>query len=194
MKNFLQIASNVPVLPLLLALARAEKAHGIWREDTFLRDYPQGPFGDTESVILRFPPRTVHETEEALAQHLANVDQHENVDQPPFKELHEARPLVFNLMAFVQGERLGRVMINKLRPGGRIYPHADTPVHAKYWDRFHICIQGGPGANIRCGDEHVNMRPGEIWWFNNEIEHEVTNNSADDRIHMIVDIRTSKPL
>lgn len=193
MKNFLQVASNVPVVSLVLALARAEKAHGIWKEDTYLRDYPQGPFANTESVILRFPPRTVHETEEALAQHLANFDQHENVDLPPFKELAEARPLVFNLMAAVQGERLGRVMINKLVPGGVIFPHADTPVHAMYWDRFHICLQSQPGSNFRCGDEWVNMKAGDIWWFNNAIEHEVLNNSADDRIHMIVDIRTSKP-
>lgn len=193
MKNFVQIASNVAVIPLVLALARAEKAHGIWKEDAYLRDYPQGPFANTESVILRFPPRSVHETEEALREHLANFDQHENFDLPPFKELAEARPLVFNLMAFVQGERLGRVMINKLVPGGVIYPHADTPVHAKYWDRFHICLQSAPGSNFRCGDEWVNMKAGDIWWFNNEIEHEVINNSADDRIHMIVDIRTSKP-
>jgi hypothetical protein len=36
------------------------------------------------------------------------------------------------------------------------------------------------------------MAPGEAWWFDNAQEHEVINNSADDRIHMIVDIRTSK--
>jgi len=31
---------------------------------------------------------------------------------------------------------------------------------------------------------------GEVWWFDNTQEHEVMNNSADDRIVMIVDIRT----
>lgn len=193
MKNFLRIGSGVAVGSVLLALQRLQKSHGIWQADTFLRDYPQGPFGDTESVILRFPPRTVHETEEALRQHQAHFDQHENVDQPVFKDLPEARALVFNLMAAVQGERLGRVMINKLRPGGRIFPHADTPVHAEYWDRFHIVLQSAPGSNFRCGDETVHMDNGEVWWFNNRLEHEVTNNSTDDRIHMIVDVRTSKP-
>ena len=38
----------------------------------------------------------------------------------------------------------------------------------------------------------VNMLTGEIWWFNNQAEHEIINNSADDRIHLIVDIRVSK--
>lgn len=192
MRNFMRLGTGAAVAPLLLALHRFEKSRGIWREDTYLRDYPQGPFGDTESVILRFPPRSVHETEEAVKNHLANVDQHENVDQDVFKLLPEARSLVFGLMAAVQGERLGRVMINKLRPGGRIFRHADTPEHALYWDRHHIVLQAGPGVVFKCGDEQVSMVTGETWWFDNSQEHEVLNNSADDRIHMIVDIRTSK--
>lgn len=193
MKNFIRIATNVPVIGLLLAIQRLEKSHGVWKVDTYLRDYAQGPFENTESIILRFPPRSVHETEAALKEHSAQFDQHENIDQPIFKDLPEARPLIFNLMGAVEGERLGRVMINKLIPGGVIYPHADTPVHAEYWDRFHVCLQSAPGSSFRCGTETIGMQPGDIWWFNNRLEHEAINNSAEDRIHMVIDIRTSKP-
>lgn len=192
MKYLQKIGSGVDVLPLLMAITRANKAGGIWREDTYLRDYAQGPFRDTESIILRFPPRSVHETEEALAAHMANFDQHENVDQPVFAGLPEARPLIFGLMAGVQGERLGRCMINKLNPGGVIYPHADTPVHAQYWDRYHIVLKSSPGSIFTVGTEQVFMNTGEVWWFNNEIEHNVANNSAEERIHLIVDIRTRR--
>ncbi len=193
MNNFERIATNVDVTALNLALHRHDKSHGIWKADTFLRDYPQGPFGDTESVILRFPDRSVHATEEALKAHVAEFDQHENYDQPIFKALPEARGLIFPLMAMVQGERLGRCLINKLKVGGKVFPHADTPVHADYWDRFHIVLSSSPGCNFRCVDETVYMRTGDVWWFNNSLEHEVLNNSADDRIHLVVDIRTSKP-
>lgn len=193
MKHFLRIASGVETAPLLLALHRLDKMGEIWKEDTYLRDYPQGPFGDTESVILRFPPRSVHETEEALAAHLANFDQHECIDYPNFKQIPEARGLIYNLMAAVQGERLGRCIINKLKPGGQIYPHPDTAAHAEYYDRFHIVLQAGVGSLFTCEDEQVNMRTGEVWWFNNRLMHDVINNSADDRIHLVVDIRTSKP-
>lgn len=192
MKNFLCLAQGVNVLPLLMAIYRLEKSHGIWKEDRYLRDYPQGPFGNTESIILRFPPRTVFETEAALREHEAHFDQHENVDQPVFKSLPEARPLIFGLMAAVQGERLGRCIINKLNPGGVIYPHADTPVHAEYWDRHHIVLKSQPGSNFRCGNETVFMNTGEIWWFNNKLEHEVVNNGSEERIHMIVDIRCAR--
>lgn len=189
MRNFMLIASGVDVLPLNLAIKRMPE---LWKVDTYLRDYPQGPFGDVESIMLRFPVRTVHETEEALRQAVVTIDQHENIDYPPYKTLPEARPLIMQLMARVGGERLGRCMINKIQPGGRINPHADTPSHTDYYTRFHIVLQSTPGVVFRAGDEHVYMAPGEVWWFDNKQEHEVINNSATDRIHLIVDIRTSR--
>lgn len=189
MQNFLLTNRGVDVMPLLLAIKRRPD---LWREDTYLRDYPQGPFGEVESIILRFPPRTVHETEAELQKHLVTIDQHENIDYPPYKKLIEARPLVMSLMSYVGGERLGRVMINKLAPGGRIFPHADTPAHATYWDRFHIVLESYPGVDFRCGEEHVYMAQGDVWWFQNLVEHEVHNSSDGDRIHLIVDIRTSQ--
>lgn len=185
----MRLSSGIDTTPLLLAVMRRPE---MWKEDTYLRDYPQGPFGQIESIILRFPPRTVHETEEALKQHLANFDQHENVDQPVYKLLPEARPLVMNLMHYVGGERLGRVIINKIAPGGVIYPHADTPSHAEYYSRFHIVLKSAPGVVFRCDDERAYFEPGSVFWFNNKLEHEVINNSEDDRIHMVVDIRTSR--
>ena len=192
LNNFLKLAAGAEVTQLMLAIHRHEKDSAIWKEDTYLRDYPQGPFGDCESIILRFPPRSVHETEEALKKHLETFDQHECVDYPVYKILPEARPLISGLMTFVQGERLGRIIINKIKPGGVIYPHADTPAHAKYYDRFHVVLSSSPGVMFRAGDERVYMETGSVWWFNNALEHEVINNSADNRIHMVVDIRTSK--
>lgn len=192
MRNFYKVGDNLQVGSLMLALQRHEKASNIWKEDTYLRSFPQGPFGDCESVILRFPTRTQHETEEALKGHLKDFDQHECYDTDAFKLLTEARSLVFGLMAFVQGERLGRVVINKLKPGGVIYPHSDGEEHAKYYDRFHIVLHSSPGVVFRAESEKVYMATGEAWWFNNAVEHEVINNSADDRIHLVIDIRTSK--
>jgi hypothetical protein len=180
MKNF-HLMANINIVPLMIQVARQAD---LWKADTYLRDYPQGPFGDTETIFLRFPPSSVTDMERSTK------DQHECVWMDGALHLPAARQMIFNLMATVEGERLGRVMINKLRPGGRIYPHADTPMHAEYWDRFHIVLQSLPGNNFRCGDETIHMRTGEVWWFQNAVEHEVVNNSADDRIHMIVDIRT----
>lgn len=188
MKNFLQIASGIDVMPLLMAIKRRPE---LWKADTYLRDYPQGPFGDTETIMLRFPVKTTVETQAELEAYGKSDAQHESVDQPAYLKLPEARPIVFGLMARVQGERLGRVMINSLRPGGSIFPHADTDAHASYYTRHHVVLETSPGAIIRCGDETIHMSACSVWWFNNALEHEVQNGGSCDRLHMIVDIRTS---
>lgn len=188
MRNFLKIGEGLQVMPLLAALARKPE---LWREDTYLRDYPQGPFGDVDSIILRFPKRIIAATQEEAEQHLLSTDQHESIDTPSYAQLPEARGLAMPLMSYVGGTRLGRVIINRIRPGGRITPHCDTPDHADYYERHHIVLQSAPGVVFRCEDEQVYMGTGEAWWFNNALEHEVINNSATDRIHLIVDVRVA---
>lgn len=170
------------VLPLLFQIQRQPN---LWKVDTYLRDYPQGPFEDVETIFLRFPPASVTEIERS------SKDQHECVWMDGAIHLTAARGIIFGLMNRVDGERLGRVMINKIRPGGRIFPHADTPIHAEYWQRFHCVLQSSPGCTFRAGDEVRQWPVGTIFWFDNSQEHEVINNSSDDRIHLIIDIRTS---
>ena len=126
MKNFQQLFTFDPAL-LLNQITRLPK---LWKEDTYLRDYPQGPFHDTETIFLRFPPASVTEMEQSQR------DQHECINMDGMIHLPAARQLIYSLMARVEGERLGRVMINKLRPGGQVYPHADTPSHADFFARL----------------------------------------------------------
>lgn len=182
MRNFLRLAQGADVQPLLMQIIRQPN---LWKADSYLRDYPQGPFNDVDTIFLRFPPCSVTELERS------KKDPHECVWMDGAIHLPAARRMIFSLMASMEGERLGRVMINRIRAGGRIYPHADTPEHADYWDRVHFVLQGLPGAVFRCGDEQVQMATGDVWFFRNELEHEVHNNSAADRIHMICDIRTA---
>jgi aspartyl/asparaginyl beta-hydroxylase len=178
-KNF-QAIGTADTIPLMHEIQRQP---GLWKADTYLRDYPQGPFGDCETIFIRFPPASVSELERG------EKDQHESVWMDGAIHLPAARDIIFNLMGRVRGERLGRCMVNKLSPGGRIYPHADTPAHAAYWDRYHVVLQSGPGCLFRCGGEEVTMPVGQVWWFAHALEHEVINNSKEDRVHLIVDIR-----
>lgn len=184
MKNFQALYVMDPI-PLLHQIQRQPQ---LWKADTYLRDYPQGPFGDTDTIFLRFPPASVTELERS------QKDQHECVWMDSMISLPAARRMIMDLMAKVDGERLGRCMINRLQVGGRVYPHADTPVHANYWDRYHLVLQSSPGCDFRCGEEHVYMPPGQVWWFQNAVEHEVVNNGAIERLHMIIDIRHSEPV
>ncbi len=192
MRNFLQLATNVNVLPALLAIQRRPD---LWTADTYLRHYPQGPFEDIDSIMLRFPEKVTVDTEEKAELYRTNMlpgfDQHESIDYPAYAALPEFRPLVQHFFGLVGGTRLGRVMVNRIRPGGRIFPHADTKAHTDYYTRFHLVLQSKPGVRFLAGDEEVYMGTGEFWWFDNKQVHEVINNSDTDRIHMVMDARCS---
>jgi hypothetical protein len=199
MRNFQRIASGVNVTPLMLAISRRPD---LWTEDTFLRHYPQGPFGMVDSIMLRFPEKVVFEDTDQAEQErklalyktnqLPGFDQHESIDYPAYAKLPEARDIVMNVFAAVRGERLGRVMINRISPGGTIYPHEDTPEHCRYYSRFHVVLQSAPGVDFRAGTETAYWEAGAVFWFNNALEHEITNRSDVDRIHLVMDARCSR--
>lgn len=196
MKYFLKIADNINILPVLMKLQQNPQ---FWHEDTYLRTFPQGPFGEIDSIICRFPPRAVAATQEEADALMATpgYDQHECEDLPIYGKLPEVRQLVMNLFGFVGGTRLGRVIINRVKPGGQIFKHADTIDHANYWHRHHICLQSAPGVEFTAGDENIWIAPGQAYWFDNgkggpddvRPEHSVMNKSETDRIHLVVDIR-----
>jgi len=191
MKHYFTLATGIDTMPLMASIARQPE---LWKEDTYLRNFPQGPFGDTETIMLRFPRQVKLRSERALEKYKANrlpgYDQHESIFYPAWNRLPEAHAHVFALMNAVRGVRLGRVMINKIRPGGRIFRHRDTPEHTARWRRHHLVLRGRPGVVLSVGDEHVPMHTGSLFWFDNREEHEVVNNSDDDRISMVIDIQT----
>lgn len=178
MKNFLQVAHGVDVLPLLLALQHHPE---LWDKEDIRKTFAEdSPHREVSDILLRFSdPKSKDIGDELVCE-----------NTPAMWVLPQARQLVMGLMARVEGVMLGRVMVTRLGPGKRIYPHADVlGRYANTYKRFHIVLQSGPGCVFRAGDEQVQMRPGEIWDFNAHAEHEVVNGSAVERIHLIADIR-----
>lgn len=179
MRNFQLMATNVDVLPLLHAI---QVQPGLWNRNDLRRTYPNSPHAEVDDIWLWFngtdDPDSV-------------IDDREVEPYPAWSALPQARPFVFNLLRMVEGVRLGRVIITRLAPGKRIAPHADAGAPAQYYERYQIVLQSLPGCVFRVGDETMTFQTGEVWHIANEREHEVVNNSADDRIVMIVDIRTA---
>lgn len=184
MRNF-QKLGDVNVQSLLHEIQRQPE---LWNENKLRTEHPETAHAQADDIWLRFNDISkFNETKNPSD----IIDQHESINYPSYFKLPSAKQLIVNLMSAVGGERLGRVLITRLSPGKRITPHIDSGDHAEYYDRYHITLQSLPGANFRCGNEQVNMKQGEVWWFDNSIEHEVINNSIDDRLTMIVDIRTT---
>jgi quercetin dioxygenase-like cupin family protein len=185
MKNLQLVAHSIDVMPLLMAIKRAPH---LWNQNTLRTTHPNSPHTQVSDIWLRFNDISLYENGGADR---AILDQHESIWYPAIDHLPQARPLIFALMHRVEGERLGRVLITALEPGKRIDPHPDSGDHARYFERYHVVLQATPGMIFRVGDEQVQMKIGEIWWMQNQVEHEVINNGSDTRIHMIIDIKTT---
>ncbi len=173
MKHF-QKLGVCNVQPLLAALARQPE---LWNKNPIRTSHQGTVHADASDILLRY--------NEEGTESIDNID---NIDYPAFTLLPQARSLVFDLMRLVEGNRLGRVFITKLSPDGKILPHKDEGRSPEYYDRYHIILQNYLGSDFRAEDEVVCMNAGEVYWFNNKVEHEVINDSIDDRISLIVDI------
>lgn len=119
-------------------------------------------------------------------------DEHEAVWYPAYRALPHLKQLIFPLLAKVEGTRLGGVLITKIPPGCEIKPHIDRGWHVDYYDKFYISLKSQTGANFYSGDEVLCPKTGEVWRFDNRLSHWVKNDSAEDRVTLIVCIRTEK--
>jgi hypothetical protein len=178
MKHFLQIAAGIDVTPTLHALSLNAD---LWNENSLRTAHPDSAHAEADDIWLLF--NTIPEDPAAVVDDLTVI---------PYRGWHvllPLRPLVLDLMRRVEGIGLGRVMVTRLKPGATITPHVDQGAPAEYFTRYQIALQSLPGANFRIENETVNFRTGDVWWINNRVEHDVVNNSADDRIVCIVDVR-----
>jgi hypothetical protein len=189
MRNFYRLA-QIDVVPAMNAL---NQHADLWNQNQ-LRTQAEGtPHRELDDIWLRM--NDLEKCRQAISES-AFYDHRESINYPAWDCLPQVRHLVMTLMSAVEGQRLGRCFISRMKPGSQIYPHKDIgddlSVHydnEQYYSRYHIVLQGLPGSLFMCGGETVCMQTGEVWWFNGALEHSVINNSADDRIHIVVDIK-----
>lgn len=179
MRHFTKIAEQVDVIPLLNALAAHDD---LWNENSLRTTHPASPHQEVDDIWAWFndpsDPASV-------------VDDLTVIPFRAWYEIPQIRPLVLDIMRRVEAVRLGRVLITRLAPGCSIPAHVDEGAPATYYTRYQLALQCLPGCNFTIGDETVNFRMGEWWQIDNRTEHNVVNNSADDRIVLIVDVRLS---
>lgn len=180
MRRFCKIFEQMDVVPLLNALAA--KPH-LWNQNRLRTTFPGSPHAACDDIWLFF--NDVPEDKAAVIDDIAVRP------YAAWQELPQARHLVFDLMRRIEGVQLGRVLITRLAPGQAIPEHADQGAPAEYYQRYQIALQSLPGCAFQIDDEAVNFRMGECWWIDNTAPHCVINNSADDRLALIVDVRTA---
>lgn len=174
MQNFRLITDAIDPAPLL---AQIEANPQFWNyDDSWTRHKPSGvAIYNTDAIVLWY---------------------NEGLDwatwaRPALSVFTAAEPIVTAVMRAIPGSPLGKIIITRLRPGERIEPHEDKWPEGLplYWHRYQIPLSVAPGCLFHCGDEALFMPPGTAWWFNNQRTHSVVNDSDEDRISMLCDIR-----
>jgi len=177
--RFVQIASGLDMIPVLLELNRAEH---LWDRNPERRLYPGTPHAAMVDITVRYMPEDQVTLESRRLEH-------RNVFWPAWHELPSLRPLVFGVIHRVGAVELGSILITKLPPGGHILPHSDAGNWApEYYNaKAHITLAGS--ALVRCEDEAAEFHAGTIWTFDNLLTHSIENTGECDRIVVIVSMR-----
>lgn len=171
--NFRRLLTKVDVAA---AAAEIVKQPALWKLLQVRQQYEGSAHIDTETIVLRGPNTT-----EGIFDNLECVNFQVNEDLPATVEL------IRGMTGFLKAREIGRIMLVRLSAGGWIRPHIDEGRYARYFARFHLVIDSNPGCRFRCGEELVNMVPGELWWFNHQIIHSVVN-AGPERTHLIMDL------
>lgn len=119
-------------------------------------------------------------------------DKHTSVWYPAVAKLPAFEKVLDDLLDKLEQRRigieLGGVLITKIPPGKRVFPHSDAGKwHADYYDtKVLILLESAPGQTFNYANESHEGIAGEVFFFNNAPEHWVINNSDVDRISLIL--------
>lgn len=190
MKHFSKIYDGVDVAPLM---AEIDANPQLWDAYNTRRTGKWTPHSGMTDIWVRYNDITPY----LEAGNMAGFnDPHLPVWYPAFDALPSLKPILFELMAKVEGEMLGGVLITRIPPGGGIDPHIDKNWHVDYFDKYYISLQSAEGANFCCDHdgvlEKLSPKVGECWLFDNRKNHWVENNSNQDRITLIICVRTKR--
>lgn len=186
---FNKIACGLNVMPLQIALRRQPALFGQYNQ----RCTGDSPHRDTKDIWVRY--NDIEDKLDGVDQINAESDfnkEHRPVWWKSYYQLPQVRPIVFDVMSLVEGEELGTVILIKIPSGKQIFPHTDTGWSAGYYEKYFIPIQNYQGATFNFPDGQIVPSIGDVYWFDNSIVHNVTNNSLEDMILLIVTIRSDK--
>lgn len=187
MKHMRLIAQGFDVAPLVQQLK--DSPH-LWDQITLRKDHHLSPHREIQDIWVR---NNHPKNFDAEAGRLAFVGEpHDSVWYPAYYELPAIKPLVFDLMRLVEGERLGGVFITRIPPGARCLPHIDTGWHVEHYDKYIIQLQSAPEQAFHFEGESLVTEPGDCFFFDNRFTHWVTNDSDQDRMSLIVAIRSDR--
>ena len=157
--------------------------HGLWDQHNNRRTFNGSPHSEMVDIWARFGDVSGGDFS-ILGR------EHDSVWYPSADLIPDIKEIAFQVMSSVNGERLGGILITKLPAGGMIKPHVDSGWHAEYYEKFYVAISNPKGSYFCFENDRIDAKDGDCYWFRNDVLHWVENRSDEDRIAMIVCIKT----
>jgi hypothetical protein len=167
------IGTGFNVAPLLWALQANPQ---LWNEHAMRTEAADSPHHEVDDIFVRY------------AADPKSQEPHESVWYPSVDVL-PVKNIALEVMALVGGEKLGGVLITRIKAGKQCKPHSDHGWHAKEYEKFAVQVQSAPGQYFCFDEQRIEPMPGDLFWFDNQYTHWVENNTEFDRITLIICIK-----
>lgn len=168
------ISRGLNVAPIYWAL---QSRPYLWNENPSRTESPESPHHGLDDIWARF-----------VSPELDASTPQESIWYPSADVLG-VKEICLNIMHAVGGTELGGVLITRIPAGKECKPHTDPGWHARKYQKFAVQITSAPGQEFCFEDGKLETMPGDLFWFDNQYLHWVTNPTSYERITMIVCIR-----
>lgn len=171
MKHIEVVQTNVKIDEMLTE-ALSQKASSMW--------ISYGPlfkaFKYTETIRLIGPAESSNKQE--MEDSLRNGLHFDTISNDTF-------PVLLKWL-FTNFTNVRRAALIKLLPAQKVLRHVDRGEWFKQTKRYHLCLQGVYRYEV--GNECINVEPGTVFTFDNQVEHGAFNLKNEDRITLMFDV------
>jgi hypothetical protein len=164
---------KVDVKPLRAALSAHPE---LWNENRQRTADLRSPHRELDDIWIRFAP-------------LDRLGEEGPCVWYPSADALDAKPMIQRIAADLGARELGGVLITRIPAGATCHPHADDGWHARKFEKFGVSVDAAAGQKFCFEGEELETASGDVWRFENQHTHWVTNPTASDRVTLIVCIR-----
>ena len=160
-----------------------------WNKDTVVRNSKEKVGNtnlDTRALMLKY--KSMAATGPGFVDYEKNDVEIVHKLQPILKQI------VSDIKKFYRYEnlKLTTILFSELKKGGIIPEHVDEGKMLTTHHRIHIPLVSDPAVKFTLDHKDYYLEPGHGYEINNQLLHEVKNESNIARIHMIIDLKEWK--
>jgi hypothetical protein len=172
------------VYPVAEAQRELEAYPEVWNELNWRTSHPRSPHREVDDIWVRY---------NALANLKAGVEAFNGPHVSEWYPVAQKLPAIVELSNQVMLDHgyasMGGVLITRVPAGKQVYPHADQGWHATHYEKLCVHLQGDEAQKFCFEDLELATNEGDVFWFDNSFTHWVRNDTARDRVSLIVCVR-----